>query len=529
MSQSVATSSPVPAAYRLILAGINVSRLPSPLPLDLAELPIIRAVQQLELAGAQGMLPEHAYRAKFDQAEGRRRTEVIVEGSTTHGLPYGLDGEILHAIFTLYDQYGSDGMLHDVSFRRIAEALGKSWNADVGDRIRGALFRLANVRIIGHTQPDPELAAAIERGEASPLPPTTRRTVLKSATVQNIFNVAYVDVDGESWLDHIEINSNFIGLGINGWLAWIDLPLYTHLGRPIAQRLYEIAAAHCARGLPGPWTIPVDRIIASCGVPAPGSPQEASKWRGNLVANGEVLVEASILRFFEVKKIRPKVYAATMMPGAALDPAILLRGVGLLDGVETRILLLGLWAVGLTGSPSRRMVEDNPEAVFWALLYLRYVEDVLPERDQITNPAGFVRRVVEDKRNLAADQNFREWYERKLESELPPIPNFPELERVAQPLLPAPPAPLPTGDPRAEQIWSEVRNRIIERHGPNTAPRIYLSDMVALRIDDGCLVLHTRNSFALEWVHKKIATEIEEELSALTSDAITHFDILVVA
>src|SRR5690606_35776852 len=137
-------------------------------------------------------------------------------------------------------------------------------------------------RIIGRIQPDHELAAAIERGEATPTPPATRRAELKSATVQNIINVSYIDVDGESWLDHIEINSIFVEQGITGWLAWIDLPLYAQIGRPIAQRLYEIAASQCAKGRPAPWVLPVERVTASCAIPAPRTTVEAGKIRANL-------------------------------------------------------------------------------------------------------------------------------------------------------------------------------------------------------------------------------------------------------
>lgn len=527
LTQILAPASLVPAPYRLLLAGRDVSRLPSPLPLDLAELPIIRAVQQLELSGTQGMLPEPAYRTRIELVEGRTRFEITIEGSTTHGLPYGLDGEILHAIFTLYDQFGSDGVLHDVSFRRIADVLGKSWNSELGDRIRGALFRLGNVRIIGRIQPDHELAAAIERGEATPTPPATRRAELKSATVQNIINVSYIDVDGESWLDHIEINSIFVEQGITGWLAWIDLPLYAQIGRPIAQRLYEIAASQCAKGRPAPWTLPVERVTASCAIPVPRTTVEAGKIRANLKANGEALVQAGVLRSFEVKKVRPKVYQVEMTPGPALDPALMLRGVGTLDGQETRILLMLLGSIGITGATARRIVQDKHEAAYWALAYLRYVREELPERDQIENPAGFVRRILDDNRNLAADHRFREWHERKLRSEIPSAPAEPAPVPAPLPVRAA--QPLPAGDPKAEQLWTGVRDRLRSRYKDTSGIIVMTGDLAGLRIDGDVLVCQTRNSFALEWTSHRHKEEIEGDLNEITRGAITRFDIVLVA
>ena len=82
-----------------------------PIALQLVDLPIIRAVQKLEIAEKAGnRLPVCAYTAELN---GRRpngsQYRVVVKGDDRHGLPYGADGDIFFALFKIADE--NDEML----------------------------------------------------------------------------------------------------------------------------------------------------------------------------------------------------------------------------------------------------------------------------------------------------------------------------------------------------------------------------------------------------------------------------------
>lgn len=507
--------SSIPAPYKPLLAARNVERLPIATPLDLAELPIVRSVQKLE-APIDGELPPEAYRSRVRlTGPSGTRIEFVLEGSTEAGLPYGYDGEVLQALFTLINERGAaDGVIRNPSLRMIADILGVPMTGKQAARVRSALFRLGNVKIISRIARDAELARQIEAGEATPRVPSSRRSLDETTAVMHLLDVVYTKVPGgDDRLDYIAINPIFIEQGIAGWVAWIDMEAFTGLRRPIAQRLYGLAAAQCAHGRPTPWTYDLEHLKALCGMSSKTPLREVKR---NVEANGQVLVEQGILSSLTVTKVRSGKYQVAMEPGRLLSVARLLRGAGLLDLQEIRMQLMLLSAIGISGELARTLVRDNAEATYWALAYLLYSQEGSTEEERIRSPSGFVLATVRNGSNLAADQRFARWHERKVREASTPAASAERPAEAPRRLVPLESAPFPA-DPGAVPIWEGVRRSVEAAHADRPITATMLASVYADRIEGNTLICQTRNAFTHDWVRgAAMAVELSRHLSETT-------------
>ena len=104
---------------RLLLAQQGVSMLPSPIALQLLDIPFVLPLQKQPAreAGAGDRLPESAWRLEYELVGAdRTRYRVRVTGDPVLGLPFGRDADVLLALFRLHDEECDVHYLSTVTF-----------------------------------------------------------------------------------------------------------------------------------------------------------------------------------------------------------------------------------------------------------------------------------------------------------------------------------------------------------------------------------------------------------------------------
>lgn len=519
-------SLPEPQPHDLLLAHRGVASLPVPAPLDLVEIPFIRATYKLEERDEAGNLPIEAYKIVHETTGGDGGLyRVVIQGSAEHGLPYGNDGDILVALFKLLDQHQLvDGLFPQPSVRMIAAALGLPMTGPNAERIRGALARLAHVRFetrrVYHAE---DLAHAIRSGEdAAPAAPDSglpRRRAAKGAQQEEVtwliqyrWETSYDRMeDGEQRITHLWVNPVWVAQAIAGWAAWIDTHTYGALSGPIARRMYQLMASYAARGRPSPWSFTLEELRAACAMSATAEPK---KIRDRLVKAGEGLVAAGVLRRFEVTSPKKGRYTFVADPGPVLDVAGALRGVGLLDPQEARAQLLLLNHYGVNARVARQLVREQAHQVYWVLCYMVYREAV---GERVDNAGGFIRRLVQEGYNPRGESGFQRWYERRMEALAAPpsapasLQQLPEVRALPPMIGLFEPLPLP------DDVWGRVR----ERFRAEITLQAFDSWLRPTKLesqDDDEVRVATVNPFAVGWINDKYG----ERLEALLAEELGH-------
>jgi hypothetical protein len=436
--------------YKVLLDYNQVQSLPTPTPLDLAEVPLVRAAVKLEQRDAEGNLPVDAYRIRH-HVEGNNgvRYEVLVTGSPDEGMPYGRDGDVLQALFRIIaTRRLTDGVLRDVSAREIARAMGNpDMNADDAQRIRSALSRFGHIIITSRVLYHPEqLALDILGGKSHPLQPD--RGLRPREQEEKTWLLSYKRTteylrrpEGEDYIEYLAVNPLWVQQAVAGYAAWINPEIYMRLSRPIAKRLYELAAGYAARGsLSSRWGFDLHLLWSSCGISQSYKP---SRVKGFLLEAASDLVEKGVLdRVSEEKTGRGK-YRIILEPGIALQAAERLRGAGLLDLREAQILLMTLGAFGVAGKAARQLVMEKANQTYWAVCRAVYLREN-PKADTAQGHINWGGRIVTWVRDgwaVEGDEAFQAWHERRLSGEIA------ERARGSQPVLVPPPEPRP-GAPR---------------------------------------------------------------------------------
>lgn len=528
--------------YALLLVGRGVEGLPIPAPLDLAEIPFIRAASKLEKRDENGNLPIEAYKLSYEivGAHGSRY-RMLVQGSAEEGLPYGRDGDILLALFKLIDQHRLvDGVFPSPSVRMIADALGLPMNGQNAERIRGALLRFSHVRIeTRQVFRAEDLAESIRNREVDqhPVQPDRgipRRTGTKPAREEEVvwllqyrWKITYDRVpDGEAWIQHLWVNPLWVAQAVAGWAAWIDTAVYTSLGGSLARRLYQIMAACAARGRPPAWTYDLDELWMACGI---SSNRRRNEVRDDLMKAGAELCDQGVLRRFNYESGKRGQYTLFAEPGPRLEIAQALRGVGLLDLEETRIQLLLLSQLGINATVARQLVEQGSHQLYWVLCYTLYRRELACEGrgTPIENPGGFIRRLAQEGFNPRSDEGFLRWYERQMAaSELP----LSQLTPTPSPALPAssaptlPPFEVEPRDTEAAEHWAAVIEGWTD---PNPMLSVALSQIAPYAVEGEVLACLASMDLYARWVRERALPALERRLEEHTGGALRQIVIRV--
>lgn len=482
----------VPRPLLPLVQGMLPEALPVAIPMDLAELPIVSASRTVR-RNADGSLAPDFERVEGQYVLGGKHVHVYISSDGKDPLPYYKDMEILLAIFAMLQEDGvmSDdgfpGRLYDVPIARFAAILGRAESGDFIGHVRDALSRLAGVRIVTHV-PDAEGADDILEGRRAARMPRQRRRGERGKF--GLLSVRYHEDSGA--IRYIQVDTTWISQGVLGWTAWVDLPRYTRLDSPVAQRLYVLAAVQAARGA-AEWTYTVQELVALCRL-NPGTAEKDH--RKTINAALAVLVEQSVLSSGVVEKQGRGSFVVRMQAGTALTAARLLRGVGLADPAELSRQLLLLASVGITGARAREILRDAPEDAYWALCYYVYNRETQEEAQWLKDPAAFLVWAIREGRNLAADAAFYRWHQERAREHPTPLP--PVAREAARPPVPRPNR-VECRDPRAAELWAALCDRFRDA-GMSAMDQTMIEHLGPLAIDGEALIAATHTMFARDWI-----------------------------
>ena len=462
-------STPLAADQRALLSVVGVGELPQPIPAGLLTLPIFRAAVKQGEVDANGVVPEAARRAQVIVAEpAGRYTYYEITGDPKLGLPYGGDADVLLAMAALADRTDAEGRpyVHPVtgefvapSLRMLARVLDLDMTKDRAERIKGALDRLAAVRIraarlrqlddvLGRADPVTLPAGNahpifLERGKAAApdLAPGAARSpgrrfrvprdvasalpggewVPEAEGVEYLITYAWRTEyhrtpRGEDWIQKLQLNPALLAQGEGGWVGWIDCPTHARLTRPIAKRLYQLTANAQARQAPLRFELAALRQL--CGIAGGTKHVRTAHVRDDILAAAEELVAADVLAGAEVTSVMRGRYVFHFEPGLRLRVAGWLRGVGTPDFTEQRVLRLLLASLDVAPGTAEQLVAASAGQVRQMLAYVFYQR----ERGQaIHAPGRYVIDGVAKGWSYEGNEEFQRWLRERVANARPAV------------------------------------------------------------------------------------------------------------
>lgn len=446
---------------RLLLAQQGANALPSPIALQLLDIPFVLPLQQ-QPARTQGRLPESAWRVETElTATDRTRYRVRVTGDPMLGLPYGRDADVLLALFRLLDE-GRDvhdlatGTFRSPNYQMICRALGMEPTGPLVHRIRDALRRLSHVRIESRLLVDRSVEATqvlAQNGTALPSAATggtvrrheveesrwlleyrtEARTVEERAVPAGARGVDAVSavaagsvapdgaprkararVERTFWIHELRMNPFWVSQAISGWAGWIDVERHAALQSITARRLYQLCAAHAARHLRLPWALSERELFAACMLATEG--RKPTRMRQLLTDAAEELTTAGVLSSYAWHGApRRGGMEFVLDPGPLLRLGDLLRGIGLTDPPDVRVQYALLRAFGVSAQKTRALITAKPGQVAEVLLRACHLRATDPEA--VTKSwAGWIIHHVEQDTNFAGEVAFQRWRRTELAS-----------------------------------------------------------------------------------------------------------------
>lgn len=514
--------------------------------LDLSEIPIVLATHKIPRTG-DGVVDERFHRVThhIETPEGAVH-EIVIQGDPYLGLPYGrADTLTLIGVFDLIARNGYyDGRFPDPTASAIARAACLDPQSGLA-QVRSALERFANVRIQSRViRKARQLALDVLSGSAYPIKPDARVMVTTDDRDHGIWILRYssstqiVEVDPaehstREWardasgrpiqiqerITRLEVNPELVDQSIAGWVAWIDRELIAGLSSELATRLYMVLAGRAAKdSSPDPlWTYALGQLRSSCGI----SPtRRAAAARDSLTKAGEELRDAGVLDLCAWKADQRDGYRFAFRPGSALRVANLLRGVGVLDRPDTRIMIALMARYRIDPEVSRPLIAAKPEIVFRNIARAIYLEENNPGEIR-KSWAGYILNGIKHDRTWEEDRAFMRWLEngcRMPASTSPaPSPSAPQAPEATFPKCPA-----PARSTRAVDLWMRVLARATETT-PGKMLRPMLEHLAPDDVVGDVLRLYSSLEFPMDWVRAKGTPLIERLLSEETDGAVRTF------
>lgn len=436
---------------RLLLAQQGANTLPSPIALQLLDIPFVLPLQK-QPARVQGRLPESAWRVESElTATDRTRYRVRVTGDPFLGLPYGRDADVLLALFRLIDE-GRDvhdlatGTFRSPNYHMICRALGLDATGPLVHRIRDALRRLSHVRIESRMLVDRSAEATqvlAQDGTALPSPATggtvrrheveESRWLLEYRTESRTVEERTALVGGGSaggsaehtddasdaprklrarvertfWIHELRVNPFWVSQAVSGWAGWIDVERHAALQSITARRLYQICAAQAARHLRLPWAFSERELFAACMLSTEG--RKPTRLRQILTEAADELTTAGVLSNHAWHGTpRRGGMELALDPGPLLRLGELLRGIGLTDPPDVRVQYALLRAFGVSTQKTRALIATKPGQVAEVLLRACHLRATDPGAVN-KSWAGWIIHHVEQDTNFAGEVAFQRW------------------------------------------------------------------------------------------------------------------------
>ncbi len=444
---------------RLLLAQHGAASLPSPIALQLLDIPVVLPIQK-QPPLVDGRLPDACWRTELELVSAdRTRYRVRVTGDPVLGLPYGRDADVLLALFRILDEQRdihdiASGTFRQPSFQLICQALGIGASGPLVRRIRDALRRLSHVRIesrvlIDRSSEAAKLLAQEGATAGAPTASTVRRHeveesrwLLEYRTEERTVETprallgrpsptagdAQEDSSGESttdeddgdpvdlgemvqtgrtlWIHELRVNPFWVAQAVSGWSGWIDVERHTGLKSITARRLYQLCAAHAARHMRLPWLFQEQELRAACLLSAANKPTRA---RRMLSDAAEELIAAGVLASASWQGTpRRGPMEFRLEPGPLLQLSGLLRGIGLTDPPDIRVQYALLRAFGVTSAKARLMIAEKPGQVAEVLLRACHLRATDPTAVVKSWP-GWIVYHVEHETSFAGEVPFQQW------------------------------------------------------------------------------------------------------------------------
>jgi hypothetical protein len=532
---------------RLLLAQQGATTLPSPIALQLLDIPFVLPIQK-QPAGEGGRLPEAYWRVQYELAGAdRMRYRVRVTGDPALGLPYGRDADVLLALFRVLDEERdvhdlATGTFRQPSFQMLCRALGLGPTGPLVRRIRDALRRLSHVRIESRVLVDRSAEAGrllARDGSASPGAPTAgtvrrheveeSRWLLEYRTEERTVQAAGAPASGVEgsndggragrlertlWIHELRLNPFWVSQAISGWAGWIDVERHADLQSITARRLYQICAASAARHVRLPWVFGEHDLRTACMLTTDG--KKPTRVRQILSEAAEELVEAGVLARHEWRGApRRGPMELLLEPGPLLQLSGLLRGVGLTDPPDVRVQYALLRAFGVSAAKARALIGEKPGQVAEVLLRACHLRATEPST--VTKSwAGWIIHHVEHDTSFAGEVAFQQWRRTTLAK-------LDGSQRLAAPRVepavpePTPALPRPAEDSTASARWAAALD--VVRPELSMLDYFGVEDAVPQESTDEQLVLAVTNDIAARAV-QRLVPKLEGALAAAEGRAV---------
>ena len=358
------------------------------------------------------------------------RCTITVSGDPKLGLPYGTDMLVLMAVYRLLEDDRArvarggrsrlvDGALTGVTMRELLSAMGVPSDQQNGREIRRArmaLRRLSGIRVemLEDLLRDfNEVAEGIRTGVPGSAPVVPERAAFAATRrpttrVEREARIAVLEVefarvirDGEevsALVDRIRLNPRWYNELVSGWVAWIDDVRYRSLSKGLARRLYELCAYDVAVGAESPWRMGEEALLDLLALRG-DTPKARTDHRRAISAAARDLIDADVLESAEWEKLGKSDYVLVLEPGPVFTLPRWLRGTGLLDDRETRVLYGFLRSFGTDPARARAMVTERPAAVRAAVRYALFLYETDPSRVKASWAAMIAERVANQRSN----------------------------------------------------------------------------------------------------------------------------------
>jgi hypothetical protein len=538
-SSAMTAALTLPDEYKVLvehdrLSGYIVAEA-SPLPLVLHDIGFILPIDRVKRHKA-GELPIHLRRRVFRHRSATGKVYTVnVAGDSFLGLPYGNDWKVWLGVLRWVDEEGVDaeGWLRGVSGRRLLDAMGLPYGGRVLASALDGLERLAHTQITSRLVYVPEQFALELKGR--PMAPGSIDYArlaeeldqpAENRVITDTVSLLQVTIDrprartssSAGRLLRLWVNPQILHHASIGWTTWINVPAHAQLKGVVAMRLYHMLAAAMSEGRSSPLTISLRELVRLLSLDEqPGAKGPAPEARVAQVdphmrpvrirrqveeAFPSLVAQGVVERWEAIPggSGRKQDLSYRIYPGRLIRAARNLRGCGLRDTPENRVLIQALQFYGLPLPLAREWVAEDQAAALENVHYVLY-SHTAERAKPVENPASFLRWAKEQKsRQTALD--FQRWLRTavgRLQEGVPP-------ER-AQLQIPgvvvgggAPPADVPSD---AWVLFQAMREHVRAIPGAQASPlRNYMAPqgdgvllLAPVRIEDSTLWLRPASEF----------------------------------
>lgn len=587
MSRSPAAA--ISAADAVLWTALDpgVQALPQPVPAGLCELPLARLSRyEPKVDPATGRLPEeewvHVHRVR---ALTGQWYAVRIAGDAALGLPRAGDWPVLMAVVRLFEESGwQSNTLTNVSIRRLLTTMGVSGGGKMIRRVRDALVRFAQVRLLVvpiAPSADPAAALAELPGEGDAVDGAEATDAVADAPADRAGagvpalwspgrvtrgrprRAADEGVAGDAGrglatgvLDVVWRDDTIERITLaDAWrpragvtpTAWIDYARYFALTDPVAQRLYQLLAGAVARGEPAPLEQSVDWLRSALGLSARFKRSRVLEYLTGAFAE---LRAADILADVTLEPPGRGAERVIAMPGPVLQAAQLFAGLTLEVPRDARVQLAVLQRLGVHRAEAERLLRTDPAQTYEVLCWVLYAARHEPE--SIRDPGPYIRKAVAEGYRFAKPA-YQRWragvQQRSLDlvraraerAEAAPaaaVPGatlgtpavVPDLVPHADGLPPAAAATayaFPGAEPDAAALWAGVAAALRRRAGPRDLRLLWVTTQLHLvagaRLTGDALVCATPDLAMRAWIGADAGAALLGELAgALTGGAVAR-------